>query len=271
MDDDSGVELLNGAQPSPSDEVSSGSDSDNMREEAAARFQRMQRRSGEEKTADMEEVAPWCSEGDNDSEEVDVDVEFGSDGCEFEDAPDIDHIGGDSSDGSDGDEVHVFDLLHSSSDESDEEGDEKPIASPGVLMAYTGHINRSTVKSVNFFGPHDEFVVSGSDCGNIFIWDTRTARLVTRFHGDEAVVNCITGHPYDLVLASSGIENDVKLFRPGERSEEQELEDAGPIRGDGVERASLAVWSAMERALRRSGAQENVPMRDVIRSLLRDL
>ncbi|CAN0384677.1 unnamed protein product, partial [Hapterophycus canaliculatus] len=36
---------------------------------------------------------------------------------------------------------------------------------------FTGHRNVLTVKQVNFYGPRSEFVVSGSDCGHIFLWD----------------------------------------------------------------------------------------------------
>ena len=34
-----------------------------------------------------------------------------------------------------------------------------------------GHRNSATVKGVNFYGPDSQFVISGSDCGNIFLWD----------------------------------------------------------------------------------------------------
>lgn len=40
-----------------------------------------------------------------------------------------------------------------------------------MLQRYHGHYNRRTVKGVNFLGPNDEYVISGSDCGNVFIWD----------------------------------------------------------------------------------------------------
>ena len=35
---------------------------------------------------------------------------------------------------------------------------------------YRGHRNSATVKGVNFYGPRSEYVISGSDCGNIFFW-----------------------------------------------------------------------------------------------------
>lgn len=44
------------------------------------------------------------------------------------------------------------------------------------------------MKSVNFYGPDDEFIVSGSDCGNIFLWSKETSAIVNMFHGDEGGV-----------------------------------------------------------------------------------
>jgi nuclear receptor interaction protein len=66
---------------------------------------------------------------------------------------------------------------------------------------YTGHANTKTVKDVNFFGLQDEYVVSGSDCGNLFLWDRKTAELVNIIEGDGEVVNVIQGT--SLPLSSS--------------------------------------------------------------------
>jgi len=79
---------------------------------------------------------------------------------------------------------------------------------------YTGHCNIRTVKEVNFYGPRSEYVVSGSDCGRVFIWDKKTAQLVNMMVGDRDVVNCASGHPFDPTLATSGIENNVKIWTP---------------------------------------------------------
>lgn len=48
-----------------------------------------------------------------------------------------------------------------------------------------GHRNNATVKGVNYYGPQSEFVVSGSDCGNIFFWDMETEAIVQCIPGDE--------------------------------------------------------------------------------------
>ncbi|KAG8326200.1 DDB1- and CUL4-associated factor 8 [Homalodisca vitripennis] len=54
---------------------------------------------------------------------------------------------------------------------------------------YEGHRNSMTVKGVNFFGPRSEFIVSGSDCGNIFFWDKNTESIVQWMRGDEEGVS----------------------------------------------------------------------------------
>jgi WD repeat-containing protein 42A len=64
---------------------------------------------------------------------------------------------------------------------------------------------------VNFLGPNDELVVSGSDDGNFFIWDKSTANLTGIYEGDGTVVNVIEGHPSLPLLAVSGIDTTVKV------------------------------------------------------------
>ncbi|XP_074312885.1 uncharacterized protein LOC141648254 isoform X2 [Silene latifolia] len=79
---------------------------------------------------------------------------------------------------------------------------------------FKGHYNRDTVKGVNFFGPKCEYVVSGSDCGRIFIWRKKDGELLRAMEADRDVVNCIESHPHSVILASSGIESDIKLWTP---------------------------------------------------------
>ncbi|KAE8724722.1 putative UDP-Glycosyltransferase superfamily protein [Hibiscus syriacus] len=93
-------------------------------------------------------------------------------------------------------------------DHSAMEADEKVIP-----QVYKGHRNCETVKGVSFFGPKSEYVVSGSDCGRIFIWK-KGGELVRVMKADKHVVNCIESHPHTAVLASSGIENDIKIWTP---------------------------------------------------------
>lgn len=79
---------------------------------------------------------------------------------------------------------------------------------------YAGTCNIETVKDVNFLGPNDEYVVSGSDDGNWFTWDKNTGDLINILEGDGSIVNVIEGHPHLPVVATSGIDSSIKLFAP---------------------------------------------------------
>ncbi|XP_061352042.1 uncharacterized protein LOC133297011 [Gastrolobium bilobum] len=79
---------------------------------------------------------------------------------------------------------------------------------------YSGHRNAQTVKGVSFFGPNDEYVLSGSDCGHIFIWKKKEAKLVRLMVGDQHVVNQLEAHPHIPILATCGIEKNVKIWAP---------------------------------------------------------
>ncbi|KIW08632.1 uncharacterized protein PV09_00588 [Verruconis gallopava] len=77
---------------------------------------------------------------------------------------------------------------------------------------YVGHCNVETTKDVNFYGLQDEYVISGSDCGNFFIWDKKSTKLLNILEGDNEVVNVVQGHPYEPMIAVSGIDSTVKIF-----------------------------------------------------------
>ena len=64
---------------------------------------------------------------------------------------------------------------------------------------------------VNFIGPRDDFVVSGSDDGYFFIWEKSTGKLHDILEGDSTVVNVIEANPSLPLLAVSGIDTTVKV------------------------------------------------------------
>lgn len=71
---------------------------------------------------------------------------------------------------------------------------------------------RTMIKEANFWG--NDFVMSGSDCGHVFVWERDTAKLCMLLEADQHVVNCLQPHPYLPILATSGIDYDVKLWAP---------------------------------------------------------
>ncbi|XP_032385046.1 DDB1- and CUL4-associated factor 6 isoform X5 [Etheostoma spectabile] len=98
-----------------------------------------------------------------------------------------------------------------------EECETQNIRRPSVKMVYKGHRNsRTMIKESCFWG--NNFVMSGSDCGHIFIWDRHTAEHLMLLEADNHVVNCLQPHPYDPILASSGIDYDIKIWSPLEQA-----------------------------------------------------
>lgn len=84
---------------------------------------------------------------------------------------------------------------------------------PQMKMKYVGHRNaRTMIKEATFWG--NDYVMSGSDCGHIFIWDRKTASLKMLLEADQHVVNCLQPHPTLPILATSGIDHDVKFWAP---------------------------------------------------------
>uniref|UniRef100_A0A8C3MSE3 Uncharacterized protein n=1 Tax=Geospiza parvula TaxID=87175 RepID=A0A8C3MSE3_GEOPR len=99
-------------------------------------------------------------------------------------------------------DIYLFDSSHSD-------------GSAQYSRRYKGHRNNATVKGVNFYGPKSEFVVSGSDCGHIFLWEKSSCQIVQFMEGDKGgVVNCLEPHPHLPVLATSGLDHDVKIWAP---------------------------------------------------------
>ena len=94
------------------------------------------------------------------------------------------------------DDIYLFDATHSSESQH--------------IKQYKGHRNQQTVKGVNFFGPRSEFVVSGSDCGHVFLWDTQTEEVVQCMEGDFCgvvsndgeVVHCTEGESCGMEVRS---------------------------------------------------------------------
>ncbi|KAF9534294.1 WD40-repeat-containing domain protein [Crepidotus variabilis] len=121
-------------------------------------------------------------------------------------------------------------------DEEDDDEDAKedtiqpdvPLVKP--RMRFKGARNVATIKDVNFLGPNDEWVTSGSDDGNFFIWNKSSGALHGIYEGDSSVVNMVEGHPTLPLIAVSGIDYTVKLFAPARLpSRFSKMDDADSI------------------------------------------
>jgi nuclear receptor interaction protein len=83
------------------------------------------------------------------------------------------------------------------------------------------------IKEANFYG--DKYVLSGSDCGHIFVWDKNTGQLAQILEADNHVVNNVQPHPWDPIIAASGIDYDIKLFAPTSEASTFNIEVAAEV------------------------------------------
>ena len=80
---------------------------------------------------------------------------------------------------------------------------------------YLGHCNIKTdIKEANFFGADDEFIVAGSDDGNIYFWDEKSTNVICALKADSSISNIVQPHPSLCLLASSGIDPVIRLWSP---------------------------------------------------------
>ncbi|KAI0576662.1 WD40 repeat-like protein [Pyrenophora tritici-repentis] len=116
-----------------------------------------------------------------------------------------------------------------------------------------GELSSSSATDVNYFGLHDEYVVSGSDSGHVFIWDRKTAHLVNILEGDGEVVNVIQGHPYEPTMAVSGIDHTIKIFSPDAHLQRNAR------KGVGVHSSDASVFSSINWERRRRNRATDTP------------
>ena len=128
----------------------------------------------------MAEHEEYANEEDNADENDDDDDEEGDDDA------------GDSDEDITAEERQF--IFRSASDRAkSRESVEKHVPYTSHTRSYAGHCNVRTVKDANFFGLNDEYVVSGSDSGHLFIWDKKTSEIVNILQGDGEIVNVVQG------------------------------------------------------------------------------
>lgn len=49
------------------------------------------------------------------------------------------------------------------------------------------------IKEATFWG--NDYVVSGSDCGHVFVWNKHSSQVVNVLEADKHVVNCVQENP----------------------------------------------------------------------------
>ncbi|KAI3413750.1 WD and tetratricopeptide repeat protein [Globodera pallida] len=124
------------------------------------------------------------------------------------------------------------------------------------VQRYTGHLNINTdIKEANWFGPDDQYIVAGSDCGSMFIWERKTQCVVRTFKGDHYTVNCCQPHPQRCLIASSGIDDVIRFWEPASTQLKQSTEEGFP---EEAERRNISEFYELMKRNRRVRTPELV-------------
>ena len=84
-----------------------------------------------------------------------------------------------------------------------------------TIVCYKGRKNRVTMFKEATYLFDDQFVATGSDDGNVYIWESVTARLVNKIKCDRSIVNGVLHNPrIPLALIACGIDSDAKVVKP---------------------------------------------------------
>ncbi|KAL1791520.1 DDB1-and CUL4-associated factor 8, partial [Sigmodon hispidus] len=93
------------------------------------------------------------------------------------------------------------------------------------IKRYKGHRNNATVKRVNFYGLKSEFVVNGSDCGHIFLWEKSSCQIIQFMEGDKGGVRCHHWRWRELGVGDTNADSDADSPSSSDTSEKEESPD----------------------------------------------
>ena len=108
-----------------------------------------------------------------------------------------------------------------------------------LYQRYIGMCNNQTdTKEVTFLGKDDGIIASGSDDGMVYLFDAHSGQLLQVLQADSDIVNCVLAHPNQTVLATSGLEDVVKIFEPGQAVKSSNYSPSGYSLDDRVPESS---------------------------------
>ena len=84
------------------------------------------------------------------------------------------------------------------------------------VRRFVGHKNVKTFLKGVAFLCDDAYVAVGGDCGSLFVWRKKTGALVQKVQADSQVVNNVCPHPRLPVAVTSGIDDVLRVWEPGE-------------------------------------------------------
>ena len=78
--------------------------------------------------------------------------------------------------------------------------------------SFEGRTNEETCAKEVQFLCGEAAVGSGGDCGNFYVWDASSGGLLKKLRADRYIVNCVAPHPTWPLVATSGIDSEIKIL-----------------------------------------------------------
>uniref|UniRef100_A0A914C6Z6 WD and tetratricopeptide repeats protein 1 n=1 Tax=Acrobeloides nanus TaxID=290746 RepID=A0A914C6Z6_9BILA len=123
---------------------------------------------------------------------------------------------------------------------------------------FCGHSNMNTdIKEANWFGGRDQYIVGGSDCGSLFLWERSTGCVIGLWKADDHILNCVQPHPSRCLIATSGIDSVVRLWEPARFSTYVPAEVGEPSERDRRDSIYETMFQNQQRAIRMQDLMHN--------------
>uniref|UniRef100_A0A672SIY2 DDB1- and CUL4-associated factor 5-like n=1 Tax=Sinocyclocheilus grahami TaxID=75366 RepID=A0A672SIY2_SINGR len=101
---------------------------------------------------------------------------------------------------------------------------------PSFQFDHQGYFNSCTMKSCCFAGDHDQYILSGSDDFNLYMWRIPNdpeaggpGRVVNGafmvLKGHRSIVNQVRFNPHTYMICSSGVEKVIKVWSPYQQTD----------------------------------------------------
>jgi WD40 repeat protein len=89
-----------------------------------------------------------------------------------------------------------------------------------MTQTFTGHVGGKYQISASFGGPDEDYVVCGSEDGQVFLWQRHTGELVLKLVAHKPICNAIAWNPSDpCMFATCGDDGLVKIWTNKARAE----------------------------------------------------
>eukprot|EP01120_Amphizonella_sp_Union-15-10_P010459 TRINITY_DN4186_c0_g2_i1.p1 TRINITY_DN4186_c0_g2~~TRINITY_DN4186_c0_g2_i1.p1 ORF type:complete len:103 (-),score=9.08 TRINITY_DN4186_c0_g2_i1:39-347(-) len=80
-----------------------------------------------------------------------------------------------------------------------------------TIIRYRGHLNKE-FKLWSTFSNDDSLIVSGSEDGDVYIWDLEDAKVQHVIKKHTGMVSCVSYHPTEMCMLTGSTDKSINLY-----------------------------------------------------------